>query len=49
MSLKYKNKSHRITATTDLGNRFNGRLVLYLGDLANPNNGLNLIPNPLQC
>ncbi len=23
------------------------KLVLYLEDLANPNNGLNLVPNPL--
>jgi hypothetical protein len=33
--------------TTDLGNRLNGKLVLYLDDLANPKNGLNLVPNPL--
>ena len=32
----------RLTATaTDLGNRLNGKLVLYLGDLANPKIGLN--------
>jgi hypothetical protein len=30
-----------------LGNWLNGKLVLYLEDLANPNNGLNLVPNPL--
>jgi hypothetical protein len=34
-------------ATSDLDNWLNGKLVLYLGDLANPNNGLNLVPNPL--
>jgi hypothetical protein len=38
-----------ITATkTDLGNRLNLEMVSYLGDLANPNNGFNLVPNPLQ-
>ncbi|REG88373.1 hypothetical protein C8P67_1423, partial [Flavobacterium aquicola] len=26
---------------------FNGKMVLYLNDLANPKNGLNLVPNPL--
>ena len=31
--------------TTDLGNRLNAKMVLYLDDLANPNNGLNLVPN----
>ncbi|MDR6845624.1 hypothetical protein J2W95_002334 [Flavobacterium granuli] len=37
-----------ITATTtDLGYRLNGKMVLYLGDLANPKNGLNLVPNAL--
>jgi hypothetical protein len=30
-----------------LGNWFNRKLVLYLCDLANPKNGLNLVPNPL--
>jgi hypothetical protein len=31
------NKNERITAiTTDLGNRLNGKLVLYLEDLENP-------------
>ncbi|REG88557.1 hypothetical protein C8P67_1331, partial [Flavobacterium aquicola] len=25
----------------------NGKMVLYLNDLANPKNGLNLVPNPL--
>jgi hypothetical protein len=35
-------KSDRIKATTtDLGNWLNGKLVLYLADLANPNNELN--------
>jgi hypothetical protein len=29
----------------DLGNWLSGNLVLYLEDLANPNNGLNLVPN----
>ena len=37
-----------ITATTtDLGNWLNGKMVLYLDDLVNPKNGLNLVPNPL--
>jgi hypothetical protein len=34
-------------ATTDLGNWFNGKIGLYLEDLANPKNRLNLAPNPL--
>jgi hypothetical protein len=34
-------------ATTDLGNWLNGKIGLYLEDLANPKNGLNLVPNPL--
>ncbi|SNB06989.1 conserved hypothetical protein [Flavobacterium psychrophilum] len=34
-------------ATTDLGIWLNWKMVLYLEDLANPNNGLNLTPNPL--
>jgi hypothetical protein len=34
-------------ATSNLGNRLNLKLVLYLEDLANPNNGLNLVPNCL--
>ena len=34
-------------ATSNLGIRLNLKLVLYLEDLANPNNGLNLVPNPL--
>ena len=33
--------------TTDLGIGLNGKLVLSLGDLANPKIGLNLVPNPL--
>jgi hypothetical protein len=33
--------------TTDLGNRLNGKMVLYLDDLANPKIGFNLVPNPL--
>jgi hypothetical protein len=33
--------------TTDLGIWLNGKIGLYLEDLANPNNGLNLVPNPL--
>jgi hypothetical protein len=35
-------------ATSNLGNRLNGKLILYLEDLANPNNGLNLVPNSVQ-
>jgi len=33
--------------TTDLGIWLNGKIGLYLEDLANPNNGLNLAQNPL--
>jgi hypothetical protein len=45
---KRKEKGHHIThATSNLGIRLNLKLVLYLGDLANPNNGLNLVPNCL--
>ncbi|MDQ1165131.1 hypothetical protein QE431_001449 [Flavobacterium sp. SORGH_AS 622] len=29
----------------DLGIRLNGKMVLYLEYLANPKNGLNLVPN----
>ena len=37
---------HTLThVTRDLGIRLNLKLVLYLDDLANPNNGLNLVPN----
>jgi hypothetical protein len=32
-------------ATSNLGIRLNGKIGLYLEDLANPNNGLNLVPN----
>ncbi|MDR6845591.1 hypothetical protein J2W95_002301 [Flavobacterium granuli] len=31
---------HTTVITTDLGNRLNRKFVLYLGDLANPKNGL---------
>jgi hypothetical protein len=34
-------------ATTDLGNWLNGKIGLYLEDLANPKIELNLAPNPL--
>ncbi|OOV13018.1 hypothetical protein [Flavobacterium sp. LM4] len=34
-------------ATSNLGIRLNLKLVLYLDDLANPKNGLNLVPNYL--
>ena len=41
-----KENSYSLTATTDdLGNWLKGKMVLYL---ANPNNGLNLVPNPLS-
>jgi len=33
--------------TTDLGIWLNGKIGLYLEDLANPNNEFNLVPNPL--
>jgi hypothetical protein len=42
-----KNNQPITHATTDLGNWLNGKLVLYLEDLANPKIGLNLVPNPL--
>ena len=46
--MKNNKKKQPITATTtDLGNWLNGKLVLYLNDLANPKIGLNLVPNPL--
>jgi hypothetical protein len=32
-------------ATSNLGIWLNGKIGLYLEDLANPNNGLNLVPN----
>jgi hypothetical protein len=34
-------------ATSNLGIWLNLNMVLYLEDLANPNNGLNLVPNCL--
>jgi len=42
-----KNKRLITATTTDLGNWLNRMIVLYLNDLANPKNGLNLVPNPL--
>ncbi|KFC58763.1 hypothetical protein [Flavobacterium gilvum] len=42
------NFAERIDTTTDLDNRLNRKIVLYLEDFANPKNGLNLIPNPLE-
>jgi hypothetical protein len=45
--LPVKEKRSITATTTDLGNWLNGKLVLYLGDLANPKIGLNLVPNPL--
>ena len=43
-----KKKRHLLThATNNLGFRLNLKLVLYQEDLANPNNGLNLVPNCL--
>jgi hypothetical protein len=44
---KTEEKLPLTATTTDFGNWLNGKLVLYLGDFANPNNGLNLVPNPL--
>ena len=35
----------QVATTTDLGNWHNRKLVLYLEDFANPNNGLTLVPN----
>jgi hypothetical protein len=34
-------------ATSNLGIWLNGKIGLYLDDLANPKNGLNLVPNCL--
>jgi len=34
-------------ATSNLGIWLNGKIGLYLEDLANPKNGLNLVPNCL--
>jgi hypothetical protein len=48
--MKYKknqNKKYPITATTDLGIWLNGKIGLYLEDLANPKIELNLVPNCL--
>jgi len=42
------NRCQSVTfATSDLGIRLNGKLILYLGCLANPKNGLNLVPSLL--
>ena len=39
---------HSLThATSNLGIRLNGKIGLYLEDLANPKIGLNLVPNYL--
>jgi len=42
-----KNNRPVTHATSNLGIWFNGKIGLYLEDLANPKIGLNLIPNPL--
>jgi hypothetical protein len=42
------NKRAITHATSNLGISLNLKLVLYLEVLANPNNGLNLVPNPLS-
>jgi len=43
-----ENKKLPPTATTtDLGIWLNGKVVCIWDDLANPKNGLNLVPNPL--
>jgi hypothetical protein len=44
-----KNNKHLLLthATSNLGIRLNLKMVLYLEDLANPNNELNLVPNCL--
>ncbi|SMO88388.1 hypothetical protein SAMN06265220_105208 [Flavobacterium nitrogenifigens] len=36
-----------IITTKDFGNRLNEKFALYLGDLTNFNDRLNLIPKPL--
>ena len=43
------NKETRLLthATSNLGIWLNGKIGLYLEDLANPNNELNLVPNCL--
>jgi len=38
---------HLTHATSNLGIWLNGKIGLYLEDLANPKNGLNLVPNCL--
>jgi len=44
--IETENKKLVLThATSNLGIRLNLKLVLYLEDLANPKNGLNLVPN----
>ena len=44
----FQHKKHLLTATTtDLGIGLNGKMVLYLEDLANPKNVLILVPNPI--
>jgi hypothetical protein len=44
----FNKQLHLLThATSNLGIRLNLNMVLYLEDLANPNNGLNLVPNCL--
>ncbi|REH00048.1 hypothetical protein C8P67_10315 [Flavobacterium aquicola] len=46
--LGFRKKLRLPTATaTNLGNSLNGKVVLYLDDLANPKNGVNLVPKPL--
>jgi len=44
---KLKNNQPVTATTTDLGIWLNGKIGMYLEDLANPNNGINLVPNPL--
>ena len=47
-TLKSKKKAEPLThATSNLGIWLNGKIGLYLEDLANPKIGLNLIPNCL--
>ena len=46
--MKRTNQLHITHATSNLGIMLDLKLVLNLQDLANPNNGLYLIPNPLQ-
>jgi hypothetical protein len=42
-----KDKLPPTPTTTDSGYRLSGKLVLYLEYLANRNNGINLVPNPM--